>query len=208
MNIVGTMASDAWKMAGKAATSTIGKRVIGGGAIGGVMGAVAGSAWDYNPSGGFVTGAMLGAAGGAAMGSRAVGITGFKDTAKATSRYLGRHGAGMAVGGVIGGMTGPSDSTFANIGMGVSAGLIGSMGSRYLAPMIGPRARSFSIGGGNFGTVGLYNRKVGLSIGKFDKSMSVGALGAGASALFAPHMAHGLIGMTRRDKKQNSFNRY
>jgi hypothetical protein len=197
--------------------------IVGGSAAG----AMYGTAWDYDPIGGAIAGAKAGAMIGMGLGARTMYKSGtFGSMAKgaaakgAASYKAGNLLAPGLIGAGVGAMTGPSDSTFSNIMMGAAAGIGGSkavrMGSNALGfrhfsmnlttPKLGT-ARGFMGSRGN-GSLYAGIKTYGNVHKKYEKSISVGKLGAGTGALFAPHAAHGLIGGSRRDKSQNQLNRY
>lgn len=184
---------------------------------GAALGGVAGSVWNYEAGGraGAWNGFMAGAATGIAMST---GRGAWKLGRAGAARMASNAIPGAIGGGVAGAIFGPSDSTMANIGMGALAGAAGyaiggRMGSHFANKYSHARMPVGKMGirhafagtmpGGNvYGGVRLSSGR------KFGGSLSTATIGGTASALFAPAAAHALVGRSRQDKSQNTFNRY
>lgn len=180
--------------------------LVSGLSMGGLAaGSLGGQVWDARGRGG--TGAAIGAG----VGLSILGVRG--GFARAGASMLSARGlGGAAVGGAMGAFAGPTDSTMANIAMGAGAG----MGGAVLGARLGSRMK---FGYGGLGQKGFWattpsvgNRsasfQIGMMGGRHSMKLTTAAIGAGTSALFAPAAAHAMIGGSRRDKRQNSFNRY
>lgn len=189
------------------------KMAVGGAVLGGVGGAV----WDYDSRAG--TGAMVGAAAGLGLMARGKGLGILRSGSASFREGAMRALPGIVGGGAIGALTGPTDSTLANIGLGAIAGGGGSaLGARFgggfaskykhnrmaIGKMGIKHGYAGTMPGGKvYAGVRLNSgRKIGMP------AMSTKTIGATASALFAPHAAHALIGSSRKEKQQNSLNRY
>jgi len=220
-------------MPGKSATSLaanyIGKAMarnkgtIAAASIGAGVGIIGGAVWDYEGRGmqGAMAGAGLAMAARGGIGAMRMGFSGAK-SALGTMAKQGHVVSNMAIGAGIGGFTGPSDSTVANMGFGAMAGATGGVLGARLGSRIGNR---FAINsknmyvGHNLGaagrgpnlTMGKLGARKGSMIDKFSiqgRSLSTAHIGGTATALFAPAAAHALIGGSRRDKSMNQFNKY
>lgn len=188
--------------------------VVGTGAM---IGGVGGAVWDdENRSGaGAAFAGKAGAAAYLAYKSFKVGPAGFKKMGMAAGL------PSMVIGGVVGAMTGPTDSLVANTALGAIGGVGGAMIGRNLGKHgVGKMSMNKQTGlysgitALKSGPAFMVGKHAGTGKGRWDKfafkgrAVSTAHVGATAGALFTPHIAHGLIGRSREDKGQNSFNKY
>lgn len=190
--------------------------ISGGIGIGGAAGKYGGLAWDRKSREsrgqaiGFKVGATMAGAGlfaSGGLGRAAKGGLNLMQKEHQAGRLIGSAIAGGAVGGLMG----PSDSTLANVAMGASAGI---MGAGLLARTASWNKITKKKGlktGTAFGirsSVMMHKGRLMGRIGGFKTGVHMSRISAGGSSLFATTAAHGMIGSSRRNKKQNSLNKY